>query len=173
MYSFDAHYEQTSAIRAERAFVVRSFRELRPWSTFGPPVVLAVVVSAGTVFEAPAWFLLLFGVLLAGSVLTPLYFYVARPLAAGKLARQHPVRRVALSSEAISVDVQGRSVSVHWSRIEHIWLAEDHLILVLGRFAAISIPQSSLSAGSMEFICSSCKNVMGRPLGVNAPGRDG
>jgi|GEM_PF-3787902 len=159
MHSFDARYDEEGAARAERTFFVRSVRELRAWSTFGPPAFLATVVSAGSALGAPAWFLLFFGVALVASVLMPVFFYFARPRAAAKLARKHPVRHISLSVKAVTVVAGEHKAVVPWARITHIWEAPGYVLLVLGRFSVITIPVSSMPAGAQEFIRSSANNV--------------
>ena len=159
MHAFDAHYDEEGAARAERAFFLRSVRQLRSWSTFGPPAFLALVVTAGSVLGAPAWFLLSFGVALVTSVLMPVFFYFARPRAAAKLAREHPVRHISLSVEACTVVVGEHKAVVAWARIRHIWEGPGYLLLVLGKFTVISIPLSSLPFGAHEFIRASATNV--------------
>jgi hypothetical protein len=159
MYSFDAEYDEEGSALAERTFVARSVRQLRPWSTFGPPVVLSVIVFAGLALEAPGWFLLSLGAILALSVLLPLYMLYERPRAAGSLARGHPVRNISLSVESITVCFAKSSAVVAWSRVRHVWSAPGYTLLVLGRFVCVSIPDRSLPAGAPEFIRRAVKNV--------------
>jgi len=159
MHSFDAHYDAEGSARAERAFHVRAIRELRPWSTFGLPALLSVLVAAGSAIGAPGWFLLSFGLLLLASVLVPAFFYFARPRAAARLARQHPVRRISLSAQALTMCVGERSVVVEWREVIRIWEAPGYLLLVVGKFTAVSIPVSSLPTGAREFIESSAKSA--------------
>ncbi len=159
MYSFDVEYDEESSALAERTFVVRYVRELRPWTTFGSPVVLSVVVFAGLAFEAPGWFLFSLGALLALSVLLPLYMLYERPRAARNLARKHPVRNINLSVEAITVCFDKSSAVVPWSRVRHVWSAPGYTLLVLGKFVCVSIPDRSLPKGAREFIWSAVKNV--------------
>jgi hypothetical protein len=134
-------------------------RELRPWSTLGPPVLLSVLAAVGLVIGAPAWFLMSFGLLLAASVLIPVFFYVARPRAAARLARKHPVRHISMSVDSLTILMGEHSVVVEWSRVTHIWRAHGYTLLVLDKFTAISIPDSSFPAGAREFMHSSVKNA--------------
>ncbi len=159
MYSFDAHYDQEGSAQAERTFLVRSARELRPWATFGPPVFLSVVVAVGLATGAPGWFLLSFGGFLVASVLLPLFFYIARPAAAAQLARKHPVRHFSLSEEGFTVRTGEHSAVVSWTRVRHIWVSPGYTLLVLGKFACVSVPVASLPAGAHEFIKRAAKNV--------------
>jgi hypothetical protein len=152
MYSFDAHYDEEGAARAERTFFVRSVRELRPWSTFAPPVFFSVVVAVGSAVGAPGWFLLSFGGFLVASVLLPLFFYFATPAAAAQLARKHPVRNISISEEALKVRTGEHNAIVPWSRVRHVWAAPGYTLLVLGKFTCISIPVASLPAGAHELI---------------------
>ena len=159
MFSFDAEYDVEGSALAERTFVARSIRQLRPWSTFGPPAVLSVVVVAGLALGASGWFLILLGTLLALSVLLPLYMLYERPRAAGSLARKHPVRNISLSVESITVSFAKSSAIVPWSRVRHVWSAPGYTLLVLGKFVCVSIPDKSLPAGAQEFIRRAAKNV--------------
>jgi len=159
MYSFDAHYDEEGAARAERTFFVRSVRELRPWSTFGPPVFLSVVVAVASVMGAPGWFLLSFGAFLVASVLLPLFFYFAPPAAAAQLARKHPVRNISISEEALVVRAGEHKAVIAWTRVRHVWAAPGYTLLVLGKYACVSIPDASLPAGAHEFIHRAVRNV--------------
>ena len=159
MYSFDAHYDEEGSARAERTFFVRSVRELRPWSTFGPPVALSVVVAVGSATGAPGWFLLLFGGFLVASVLLPLFFYIARPAAAAQLARKHPVRHITLSEEGLTVRTGEHNMVVSWTRVRHVWASPGYTLLVLGKSVCVSVPVASLPAGAREFIQTAAKNV--------------
>ena len=159
MYSFDAHYDEEGSARAERTFFVRSVRELRPWSTFGPPVLLSIVVATGSAAGAPGWFLLLFGGLLVAAVLLPLFFYVSRPATAARLARKHPVRHISLSEAALTMRIGEHSAVVSWARVLHIWAAPGDTLIVLGKFVCVSIPNASFPAGAHEFIHRAAKNV--------------
>ena len=159
MHSFDAHYDEEGSARAERAFFVRSARELRPWSTFGLPALLSVVVTVATAMAAPAWFLLSSGLLLVGSVLIPVFSYFTRSRAAAKLARENPVRRVNLSTHALTIIAGEQSVVVEWSRIFRIWHAHGYTLLVVDKYTAVSIPDSSMPSGAREFIESAVKDT--------------
>jgi hypothetical protein len=159
MYSFDALYDEEGSARAERAFFVRSVRELRPWSTFGPPVFLSVVAAIGTAVGAPGWFLMFFGGFLVASVLFPLFFFFARPAAAARLARKHPIRHISMSEQEFSVRMGEHNTSIPWARVRHIWTAPGYTLLVVGEFACVSVPVASLPAGAHEFIHKVAKNA--------------
>ena len=120
---------------------------------------LSVVVAVASVIGAPGWFLLSFGGFLVASVLLPLFFYFARPAAAAKLARKHPVRHINISEEAFAVRTGEHNAIVPWARVRHVWVAPGYTLLVLGKFACISIPVASLPAGAHEFIRRAAKNV--------------
>jgi hypothetical protein len=159
MYSFDAHYDEEGASKAERTFFIRSVRELRPWSTFGPPVVLSVVVAVGSALGAPGWFLVMFGALLIASVFLPLFFYFARSAAAANLARKHPVRHISLSEDGFTVRVGEQDTAVSWGRVRHVWASPGYTLLVLDKFVCVSVPVASLPPGAHEFIEKAVRNV--------------
>ena len=158
--SFEVTYEPDNAARAERAFYVRSVLELRRLSTFGPPIAFTVFVAGGLLLDAPAWFVEFFAVWLALSVLGPVFFYLARPLAAKRHARAHPRRQITLSQQSIEISGDnGKSAHIEWSRIKHVWETSDDLLLVLGKFASISIPKRSLPEGAGESIRASVRDA--------------
>jgi len=159
MYAFDATYDETGAAQAERAFYVRSVLELRPLFTFGPPVFFVVVVAVALALAAPRWFVILFAVFLALSLLGPVFFYVARPFAARRLARKCPIRRISLTPDSIEIIAGGQKAVIAWDRVKYIWHAGDYLLLVLGEFGCISIPRGSLPIGAYEFIVGSVKSA--------------
>lgn len=158
-HAFEATYDEEGAATAERIFYVRSLRELRRVSTFGPPVGFFVFVAAGLALGAPRWFVIFFSVFLALSVLGPAFFYIARPLAAKRLARKYPVRRITLTPTATEITAGEKTAHVTWERVKHVWDAGDYVLLVLGKFASISIPKRSLPPGASEFILASVKNA--------------
>lgn len=152
MFAFEATYDEAGAAEAERAFHVRSVLELRRWQTFGPPCFFAAAVAVGLSVDAPSWFVTFFAVFLVLSVVGPLVFFVARPVAAGRLARKYPVRHVSLTQEAVEITAGGQKAVVAWPRIKSVWDTGDYLLLVLGKFGSISVPRKSLPPGASEFI---------------------
>jgi hypothetical protein len=159
MYSFDAHYDEEGAARAERTFFVRSIRELRSWLTFGPPAFLSLLAVAGVMTGASGAFLLSSGGLLVASLLLPVFLYFERPRAAARLARRHPVRRISMTVETFSVSVGERETVVPWARVSHIWPAPGYTLLVVGKLSAVSIPVASLPAGAHEFMRKAAKHA--------------
>jgi hypothetical protein len=156
-HAFEATYDEEGAATAERIFYVRSLRELRRVSTFGPPVGFFIFVAAGLALGAPRWFL--FSVFLALSVFGPAFFYIARPLVAKRLARKYPVRHITLTPTATEITAGEQTAHVAWERVKHVWDAGDYVLLVLGKFAYIGIPKRSLPPGASEFILASVKNA--------------
>jgi len=152
VYTFDATYDAEGAATAERAFYVRSVRELRRFSTFGPPVVFSLFVAVGLALGAPTWFVACLSVFLLQSVIGPIFFYVARPLAAKRYALKHPVRRITLTPQSVQIAVNENAASIDWVQVKHVWDAGEYVLLVLGKFASVSIPKRSLPAGAREFI---------------------
>ena len=159
MYAFDATYDEKGAAQAERAFYVRSVLELRRLFTFGPPAFFAVVVAVALALAAPRWFIAFFSAFLALSLLGPVFFYVARPIAAKRLARKYPVRQITLTPDTIEIIAGGQKAVIAWERVKYIWHAGDYLLLVLGKFGSISIPRRSLPQGANEFILASVKSA--------------
>ena len=120
--------------------------------TFGPPMALLIVVATGLALDAPAWFVAFFAVFLGLSVLGPIFFYIARPLAAKRAALECPTRRITLTSETIQISAGERSANIPWARVKHVWDAGDYMLLVFGRFASFGLPKDSLPEGASEFI---------------------
>ncbi len=152
MHSFDAHYDEKGAARAERAFFVRSAKELRPWSTFGVPALLAVLAAASVAVSAPVWLCLSCGVLLVISILMPVFSYFARSLRAARLAREKPVRHVTLSTRTLTIDMTPQRVVIEWSRVLHVWRAHGYTLFVIDRLTAVSIPDVSIPDAARTFI---------------------
>jgi hypothetical protein len=159
MYAFHATYDEEGAAHAERAFYVRSVTELRRWSTFGPPVFLAVLVAVVHALGVSAWLKVFFWVCFTLSVGGPIFFYFARPFDAKRLARKHPVRTVALTPSAVEITAGHQTDAIPWSQISHVWSTDNYLLLVLSRFVAVSIPRGSLPPGANEFIIASTKHA--------------
>jgi hypothetical protein len=111
----------------------------------------------GAGLRAPSWFVTFFSVFFILSVVGPLFFYIARPYAAARLARKYPVRHVSLISEAVEVSIEDHKTVVAWARVKHVWTAGDYLLLVLSKLGNISIPCKSLPPGAAEFIHASAK----------------
>ena len=151
-YTFDAVYDAEAAAQAERAFYVRSIWELRRFMTFTPPVVISGAVAVGLVLGSSTWFVVYMTVALGCSVFGPIFFYVARPLAARRVALEHPIRRITLTQEGIQVSSGQRTANIPWGRVKHIWDAGDYVLLVFGGFASFGLPKGSLPDGANEFI---------------------
>jgi hypothetical protein len=150
--SFEAIYDPEASARAERAFYVRSIWEQRRFTTFAPPIAFLIFVVSGLALGAPAWFVAFFAAFLGVSVMGPIFFYIARPLAAKRAALRSPIRRITLTSETIQISGGERSAEIPWGRVKHVWDAGDYVLLVLGKFASFSLPKSSLPEGASEFI---------------------
>ncbi|MBI3349027.1 MAG: YcxB family protein [Burkholderiales bacterium] len=158
-HTFDAMYDPEGAASAERAFYVRSICELRRLSTFAPPVAFSLFVAIGRALGAPTWVVAFFAAFLVLSVLGPVFFYVARPLAAKRYALEHPVRRITLTPQSVQIAVGQQTASVAWSQVKHVWEASEYVLLVLGKYASISIPKRSLPPGANEFIRTSVQDA--------------
>jgi hypothetical protein len=101
----------------------------------------------------------LLSVMLFLSVLGPLLFYFARPVAAARLARKYPVRQFSLTGESIQVTAGGQTSTVPWTGVKKVWEAGDFVLLVLGKYGSINIPRRSLPNGAMEFILAAAENT--------------
>jgi hypothetical protein len=159
MYTFDANYDESGAARAERSFYLRSVIERRRLLTFGPPAFFALVVAVASALAAPGLFVTLFSAFLALSLVGPVFFYIARPLAAKRLARKYPVRHVALTPGAVEITAGDQKVVIPWVRVKYVWETDDYLLLVLSKFASINIPRRNLPEGANEFILASIKSA--------------
>ena len=152
MFEFDAHFDEAGVSAAERAFFLRSIRRLRFSSTFIAPPLLAVLAAAGYILRLSNWFVVIFGVLFAFSLLFPLFMYFARPLAAAKDVRRYPVRHVRLTADGVSITVNDSGVTLPWTRFKLAWDLGAHVALVLSPFFAIILPKASLPVGAQQFI---------------------
>ncbi len=161
MHSFDAHYDETGAARAERAFFARSAKELRPWSTFGIPALLAVLATVAVSMSAPVSLVLSCGVMLLASILMPVFSYFARSHQAAKLAQETPVRRITLSTEALMIDMNQQRIAIEWTRVLHVWRAHGYTLLVIDRLTAVSIPDASIPDAARAFIETAVKTSLG------------
>jgi hypothetical protein len=151
-YSFEAVYDAEAAARAERAFYVRSVWQLRRFITLAPPIAFLTFVAAGLVLGAPAWFVSFFSVFLALSIVGPIFFYIARPREARRVALNYPIRRITLGPETVEVSTGEQSANIPWGRIRHVWDADDYVLLVLGRFSSFGLPTACLPEGAGEYI---------------------
>ncbi len=152
MHSFDAHYDEKGAARAERAFFVRSAKELRPWTTFGIPALLAVLATIASSVSAPVSLVLACGLLLIVSILMPVFSYFLRSHQASKLAQEAPVRHVTLSEQALTIDVNRQRIVIEWTRIMRVWRAHGYTLLVIDKMTAVTIPDASIPAEARTFI---------------------
>lgn len=151
MFAFDARYEPASSASAERAFVLRSWRDLRRPNLIAIPglLVLGLVASRFAPDSVAAYACYaLFGL----SVVQPILFYFLRSSAAANQARKYPVRSIRLSDDGCSVSTPDGSKFLPWLKVVCVWHAADHLLLVVGPFGALAIPNASLPPGAEGFI---------------------
>ena len=120
--------------------------------TFAPPFGFFIFVATGLALGAPTWFVAFLAVFLGLSVLGPVFFYIARPLAAKRAALKYPIRRITLTPEAIQISAGELSTNIAWERVKHVWDADDFVLLVFGRFASFGLPKDSLPEGASDFI---------------------
>ena len=152
MYSFDVRYDELEARNAERAFLRRSTKELR-WpmhltSFVGFPSLLLLAIY----FGAPTWVVVLLSVLLAASIIGPLFFYFARPAEAGRLARRFPVRHFELGPSAVEVTAGGDRTQIPWVRVRHVWSAGNSVLIVLSPYLMVAIPRQALPKGAYDYL---------------------
>lgn len=162
--SFEATYDPASAGRAERAFYVRSVLELRRFATIAPPFFFLAVAVAMWKLQGPGRFSFLFSVLVGVSILAPVFFYLARPVAASRFAIANPVRQITLTEHSIQIVSPVHSADIAWSKFKHVWETPEAVLLVAGRFAALSIPKRSLPSGAIEFIRASVGHEVGNDV---------
>ena len=152
MFEFEAPVDEVGIRAAERAFFLRSLRQLRFIQTFVAPPLFGTMALAGYYFHVGAWFVVVFAAFFALSVLFPVYMFFARPAAAAKVARQTPLRHVVLTSEAITISVNDHKGTLPWKRFRAVWDVGDYLLLVLTPYAAIHLQKASIPAGAQAFM---------------------
>lgn len=162
-YAFDARYDEEGAAEAERTFYIRSIKELRTLSTVGAPFALAFLLWIYQKVSGSGWGTMFFSVMLALSIIVPVFMYFARPAAAKQLARKNAVRKIVLNDLGLEVTTADKKAIVFWSKIMRVWETSDYLLLVRSAFGAISIPRKSLPNGAEEFIRNSVKNANSLP----------
>jgi hypothetical protein len=149
MYAFDATYNEEEAARSERAFLRRSARELRKFYYLSELVILLLLTSS-LLFGGPTWATYALGALFLVPLLGEMFFYLARPAEARRLARRYPNRRIEFGSDALCVSAGGETTRVPWKRIGRIWTTDESVILVLSPFLSVSIPRAQLPAEAYE-----------------------
>src|SRR3954470_23925661 len=152
MYAFDATYHELEARDAERAFLRRSTKELRWPMTLTSFVVLPSLLALALYFSAPTWVIVQVSVLLAASFFGPLFFYFARPVEAGRLARKFPVRHIELGPTAVEVIAGGDKTAIPWTRVRHVWSAGNSVLLVLSPYLVVAIPRQALPEGAYDYL---------------------
>ena len=152
MFEYVAYFDEVGAKATERAFFLRSTRELRLWITILPPTFLAIVVTTGCLMEGPIWFVVFFGALLILSLLNPVFFYVVRPLVFAAAAKKYPSRRIRLHREGISVNFDDRDVEALWQGFRYVWDFGEYLVLVASPYVGIHLPKRGMPDGALEFI---------------------
>ncbi len=158
MHAFDVRYSEAEAANAERAFLRRSTRELRPFYNFTFFVILPLLLAAAYVFEAPRWVAYtLFGFLIA-SFLGPVFFYIARPAEAKRLARAFPIRHIELGPNGVGVTAGGKRGVIPWTHIRHVWTTCDSVLLVLSAYFVLTIPLHQLPEGAYDYMLAAMKS---------------
>lgn len=152
IFEFDAHFDEATARVAERAFLVRSARELRVFETFVAPVLLGATAIAAHFFRFEAWVVYLFGTFAAMAAAVPVVMYFLRPAAAAPFARQHPVRQFRLTPDGLTLTTGERARTVPWQRIIAAWDTGQSLLLILGPHVSLALPKAAMPEGAAGFI---------------------
>jgi hypothetical protein len=151
MFEFEVHYDPKSASAAERAFLIRSWRQLRRLNLMAIPALLVLALVAARL--APdSWASRFFWAMFALAIAHPLVMLVLRPWAAGRYAVKVPVRRVSLSPDGLTIQTGEHPSTIGWQRIKYVWHEAGSLIFVLGAFGSVAIPSASLPSGAREYI---------------------
>lgn len=152
IYSFDANYEVDGASRAERLYYVRMLYTDRPFSTFGPPLLLLLLGFVSPLLVLPDWFKSTMIGIAVVSVILPICFCFLRSLVVGRVARKYPLRRVEIGPSAVEIAFGSRKAITPFTQIKHAWVAGDYIVLVCGKFASLSIPLRDLPDGAREYL---------------------
>jgi hypothetical protein len=152
IFEFDVHFDEAGARIAERAFLVRSTRELRFFETFVAPVLLGVAAIAAYYFRFDGWVVYFFGTFAVIATALPVVMYFLRPAAAARFVRQHPVRQFRLTPDGLTITTSERAQSIPWRRIVAAWDAGPSLLLILGPHASLALPKASMPEGAADFI---------------------
>jgi len=152
MIEYTAHYDPSKAAAAERAFFLRSIRELRLKSTLLPPIGLLVMLAIGSALGIPSWVRWSLVVFLFLAIAGPLFFYVARPLSMASQARKYPDRRVRLSPDGIFIRLAEREFDLPWHRFTRHWECGPYVALVVSPFAAVYLPKAGTPPDALALI---------------------
>jgi hypothetical protein len=149
VYAFSVTYRGDEAARAERAFRLRSARELR---TFYYLSELAVLIAFATslFLGAPSWVKYTLGVLILVSIVGETFFYFACPAEARRLARRYPNRHITIEDDSLCVAAGGGTARVPWAHIRHVWTNDESVMLVLSPFQMVSIPRTQFPTEAYE-----------------------
>ncbi|MEA3152607.1 MAG: YcxB-like protein, partial [Betaproteobacteria bacterium] len=149
---YSAQVEAAQIATAERAFYIRSLRELQFWWTVVPPIAFAIALFIGVALQAAPYFFWVFGVFLVLSVARPILFLLLRPVAVAAHARKFPDRRVRIDERAIHITTGGRESSMPWAKVRRIWDTENYTLVVLNPLMALHLPKKGMPDGTLEFI---------------------
>jgi hypothetical protein len=158
VFAFDVTYRETDAANAERAFLRRSTMELRLLYNFTFLVILPLLLASAYIFNAPRWVSYALIGFIVASIALPVFFYVARPAEAKRLARRFPIRHVELGPEGVGVTAGGKRGVVSWTQIRHIWTVGDSVFLVLSAYIVLTIPLRQLPDGAYDYMLTASKS---------------
>jgi hypothetical protein len=164
VYAFDVTYSEVEAATAARAFMRRSIRELRGSFNFAVLVVLPLLLAAALAFSAPSWVVFALLAFLIASITGEVFFYLARPAEAKRLARKFPIRHFELGRKGVEMTVGGKSGLLPWTRIRHVWTTGDAVLLVLSAYSVLTIPLRQLPEGAYDYMLAASKSPPNKSL---------
>lgn len=78
IFQFEARFDESTTRAAERAFLVRSKRELRVFETFVAPVLLSATATAAHYLRFDGWVVHILGTFAAIAAALPMVMYFLR-----------------------------------------------------------------------------------------------
>jgi hypothetical protein len=148
IFEYEAHFGEHAAKTAEREFYLRAVREAWFWQIMLPPLFFGVAALVFYLWLGDSWFARAFGTFSAVSLLVPVVFYFARPVAAARLARRLPVRRVRMTSAGLLIETGGEEVTIPWRRFRDGWDGEHYVLLVIGPHMSVNLPKLGMPDGA-------------------------
>ncbi|MBN8884945.1 MAG: YcxB family protein [Rudaea sp.] len=154
-FSYVAHLDEEAAKRAARAFYIRSVLKLRPWRTVLPPVFFGLATLFMYRTGGDSWPLGVFITFFFFSLIFPIGFLVARPIAAARFARKNPEQFVGIGANGLTLKNQNGEATIGWKRFKYVWDVGDYVILVISPFASLNLPKQGMPEGAQQFILQS------------------
>jgi hypothetical protein len=154
-FEYVAHFEERGASRAARAFFIRSVVKLRLWNTVFPPVVLGLMTLLLYHIAGDSWSLGVVSTFFLLSLLHPVIFFFARPVAAARFAQKNPEQIVRIGENGVTLRNQNGEATIAWKRFKHVWDAEGYVLLVVTPFSSLNLPKQGMPEGAQQFIVQS------------------